>query len=181
MKKWVVFGLFLGFLGGMAQAQEYYSPEDNIEAVDIKVIKGAKKSLDIAMYGFTDKKIAQAIIDVAKKGVIVRIYRDGIQYKGKTDVSAMFKGVVNISVRLKDNSPKNIMHLKAYEVDGVLLRTGSANWSPQGEGAFCAVRSCGHQYQQDNNADFSTDAEQIKQFEETFDRIWLRGKNKVIQ
>ena len=33
-------------------------------------------------------------------------------------------------VRIKERGP--LMHLKAYAVDGVLLRTGSANLSPSG-------------------------------------------------
>ena len=37
------------------------------------------------------------------------------------------------TVRIKRGGP--LMHLKAYEIDGALLRTGSANFSASGENA----------------------------------------------
>jgi phosphatidylserine/phosphatidylglycerophosphate/cardiolipin synthase-like enzyme len=61
------------------------------------------------------------------------------------------------------------MHLKQLLVDGRLLRTGSANWSPNGE------------MRQDNDADYSTDPNAIERFERDFEALWNRSDNIVVQ
>ena len=52
------------------------------------------------------------------------------------------------------------MHLKAYAIDGVLLRTGSANLSPSGL------------KQQDNDLIILRDPEAAAKFEARFDKIY---------
>jgi phosphatidylserine/phosphatidylglycerophosphate/cardiolipin synthase-like enzyme len=57
------------------------------------------------------------------------------------------------------------MHLKAYAVDGVVLRTGSGNFSRSGLAS------------QDNDAIFITDPNTVDAFEGNFERIWARAQN----
>src|SRR6478736_1737224 len=57
-------------------AFDYFSPADNLERADLDQLNGAKKSIDIAMYAFTDRYIAEALMKLAQRGVIIRIYRD---------------------------------------------------------------------------------------------------------
>ncbi len=52
------------------------------------------------------------------------------------------------------------MHLKAYEIDRTLLRTGSANFSTSGENA------------QDNDLTVIRDAGAAAKFEAHFQRMW---------
>ena len=52
-----------------------------------------------------------------------------------------------IQIRVK--ASHELMHLKAYVIDGSLLRDGSANWSPSGL------------KRQDNNAHFTSDRAQV--------------------
>ena len=61
-------------------------------------------------------------------------------------------------MRIKRGGP--FMHLKAYEIDGVTLRTGSANFSTSGERA------------QDNDLIVSRDAGAAAKFEAHFERMW---------
>ena len=61
------------------------------------------------------------------------------------------------------------MHLKQLLVDGQLLRTGSANWSPSGE------------KREDDDADYSTDQIAIERFERDFEALWNRSDNIVVQ
>ena len=165
---------------------EHYSPEDNLEAIDIFMIDRAQKTLEIAMYAFTDRRIAEAVIRAAARGVHVWIYRDGIQIRDRGDKSQRLlssppgqSGLVRIEV--KDNSARNIMHLKAYVVDGAWLRTGSANWSPPGEGAWCSRGKRPHRDQQDNNLFITNDLGEVRKFESTFRRIWTRGSNRIFR
>jgi phosphatidylserine/phosphatidylglycerophosphate/cardiolipin synthase-like enzyme len=62
-----------------------------------------------------------------------------------------------------------LMHLKAYVIDGSLLRDGSANWSPSGL------------KRQDNNAHFTTDPAQVGAFRQAFEQMWSRTDNQRVQ
>ena len=162
---------------------EHYSPQENLEAIDVALIDGAKNTLEIAMYAFTDRRIADAVIRAASRGVRVWIYRDGIQIRDRGDKMRRLLSSAPgqnglIAIRVKRNSSRNIMHLKAYAIDGTWLRTGSANWSPPGEGAYCTRGSRNHRNQQDNNLFLTDSPREVRKFEETFRRIWSRGSNR---
>ena len=59
------------------------------------------------------------------------------------------------------------MHLKSYAIDGGLLRTGSANWSPIGL------------KRQDNDLRYERDPVLARQFEARFAEMWDRPGNLV--
>ena len=157
-------------------AFNYFSPADNLERADLDQLNGAKKSVDIAMYAFTDRFIAQELIKLAQRGVVIRIYRDREQYEqeqrrgdrnNNESATELLRGQPSIHVKVKGS--RELMHLKAFLVDGVLLRDGSANWSPSGL------------KRQDNNAHFTGDPEQVKRFHDTFEEIWARSDNEEVQ
>ncbi len=156
---------------------EHYSPAENLEVIDIAMIRQARHRIDIAMYAFTDRHLAKALIDAAGRGVRIRIYRDRIQIHDRGDQSKKLLEYPGITLRIKRNGRSNIMHLKAYEIDGRLLRTGSANWSPPGEGAACRRSSCGHRLQQDNNLFLTEDPRMVQGFEKEFNHLWNRPEN----
>ena len=56
------------------------------------------------------------------------------------------------------------MHLKAYSIDGEVLRTGSANFSASGERA------------QDNDLIVIRDADAASKFDAHFERMWRRSR-----
>ena len=162
---------------------EHYSPEENLEALDVDMIGHARQSIEIAMYAFTDRLIADALVRAASRGVHVWIYRDGIQIRDRGDKMRRLMSSSPgqngfIAIRVKRNSSRNIMHLKAYTIDGKWLRTGSANWSPPGEGAYCTRGYLNHWNQQDNNLFITGNPREVRKFEETFRRIWTRGSNR---
>ncbi|EQD79413.1 endonuclease protein [mine drainage metagenome] len=156
---------------------EHYSPAENLEKIDIAILKKAKKSIDIAMYAFTDRNLSRVLLEEAEKGVRIRIYRDRIQIHDRGDQTKKLFGKNGIEVRIKRNGRSNIMHLKSYIVDGSILRTGSANWSPPGEGAACRRYSCGHRLQQDNNLFLTKNPVMAKQFVKEFEHLWHRPNN----
>jgi hypothetical protein len=61
------------------------------------------------------------------------------------------------------------MHAKEFCLDRRLLRDGSANWSRSGE------------LTQDNQIRVTTDPTQVATFEKTFEEMWSRPSNLVIQ
>jgi phosphatidylserine/phosphatidylglycerophosphate/cardiolipin synthase-like enzyme len=164
---------------GFAAAQDvetenspiYFSPDTNLEEVDVAMIDRAQRTIDIAMYAFTDRRIAAALRRAAERGVKVRIYRDREQYEEEErrggSVRAILAGAPNIAVKVKTS--KELMHQKVALYDDRLLRDGSGNWS------ISAARY------QDNEISVSGNAAMIHAFRSDFDRMWSRTDNTVIQ
>lgn len=161
-----------------AEVGDHFSPAEDLERLDIEQIAQARRTLDIAMYAFTDRYLAQAVVEAAHRGVQVRIYRDRSQFEEEQrnadlhherSLSDMFHHQRNIQVRIKDSNEHNLMHLKAYLVDGKVLRDGSANWSPAGL------------KRQDNNSHFTTDPAQVHAFQQAFEEMWARTNNQEAQ
>lgn len=156
------------------KSEEHFSPTENLEAIDREHLLRAQHSIDLAMYAFTDLALAEALAERAQAGVKIRIYRDHDQYEQEfsrksKNVPAMevLSREPNIQIRVK--GARELMHLKAYVIDGRELRTGSANWSPTGE------------KRQDNNAHFTTDPEQVKRFQDNFAAMWERENNQIVR
>lgn len=157
---------------------EHYSPDENLERIDVALIDRARHRIDIAMYAFTDRPIADALIRAAGRGVTIRIYRDRIQVRDRGDKTRRLLASSagnRFTVLIKHNSFRNIMHLKAYAIDGRWLRTGSANWSPPGEGAYCTRHRRTRWNQQDNNLFITENRREIARFERTFDALFSRA------
>jgi phosphatidylserine/phosphatidylglycerophosphate/cardiolipin synthase-like enzyme len=159
---------------GQVLSENHFSPAENLEQLDSATLGSAKHSVDIAMYAFTDQFLAERLRDLARAGVRVRLYRDRSQYEEEQRHAAEHNTVCptdtlraerNVEVRIKADRGRNIMHLKAYLVDGALLRDGSANWSPSG------LKS------QDNNAHLTNDAAQVRAFQQDFEAMWQRDDN----
>ncbi len=161
---------------GSSVAEDHFSPGEDLERIDVARLEEAKSSVDIAMYAFTDQYIAEALKRLAERGVKIRIYRDQQQYeeeqnqaskKDKDSTTSILTGLSNVQIRVKGK--RELMHLKAYVIDGTVLRDGSANWSPSGE------------KRQDNNAHFTADPAQVKAFQRDFEEMWDRSENLVVQ
>jgi phosphatidylserine/phosphatidylglycerophosphate/cardiolipin synthase-like enzyme len=137
-----------------ANAQEiHFSPEERLDAIDAAIIKGAKRSIDFAAYSLTDGAVVEALNAAERRGVIIRIVLDPHERHDFVRLSDL-----SDNVRIKPFGP--LMHLKAYAIDGELLRTGSANFSASGE------------RQQDNDLIVIRDAGAAAKFDAHFERMW---------
>ncbi|HEY4051841.1 MAG TPA: phospholipase D-like domain-containing protein [Acidobacteriaceae bacterium] len=149
----------------------YFSPDTNLEQIDVATISHAQHSIDIAMFAFTDRRIATALRCAAEHGVKVRIYRDRSQYEEEEQrgggVRSILAGERNISIKVKNS--KELMHEKAALFDGHLLRDGSSNWS------ISAARY------QDNEISLSDSESMAHAFATNFERMWARADNSVVQ
>ena len=111
----------------------HYAPAENLEQIDVALIDTAKREIDMAAYVLTDWPIIQALTRAADRGANVRIYLDGTQI-GERAPSKPFHDLaetptVEIRTKRDHGAP---MHLKSYQIDGRLLRTGAANFSASG-------------------------------------------------
>ena len=139
---------------GAALAQElHYSPEERLDAIDVRLIGTAKSSIDFASYALTDPIVIDALNAAELRGVMIRIVLDP---RERHDFVAL--GDLSDNVRIKRGGP--FMHLKAYSIDGETLRTGSANFSTSGENA------------QDNDLIVIRDAGAAMKFDAHFERMW---------
>jgi phosphatidylserine/phosphatidylglycerophosphate/cardiolipin synthase-like enzyme len=137
MRIFSILALALALLGFAAQAADirtaqaaepeiHYAPVENLEHIDIELIRSATKSVDMAAFTLTDWAIIAALKEAHTRGVTIRILLDPSQRQAYDKLAEMAD-----IVRVKKRG-RPLMHLKAYAIDGALLRTGSANLSPSG-------------------------------------------------
>jgi phosphatidylserine/phosphatidylglycerophosphate/cardiolipin synthase-like enzyme len=114
----------------------HYAPAENLEHlehIDVALIDTAKHEIDFAACVLTDWPVMQALECAADRGVKVRIYRDGTQF-AEREPTRVFQDLaqtpgVEIRIKRSHGAP---MHLKSYQIDGRILRTGAANFSASG-------------------------------------------------
>jgi len=145
-----VFGLLLVLLllGSPARLvaapiETCFSPGGGAEKALVKLLDQARESLDIAVYTFTNRKLAAAVLRAHKRGVKIRLILDG---NDESDYSKGFylrqRGVaVRYARGLAKPSHKKhkkrfyqkrkygLMHHKFAVVDGKWVATGSFNWT----------------------------------------------------
>ena len=148
----------------------YFAPETNLEDVDIALIEHARQSIDVAMYTFTDRRIAETLRHAAERGVHVRVYRDREQYeeelRKRSTVPSILAGSPNLEVKVKRSN--DLMHEKSMLADAT-LRSGSANWS------VSAARF------QDNEVSVTTDPVMVAAFSREFRAMWDRPDNSQVR
>jgi phosphatidylserine/phosphatidylglycerophosphate/cardiolipin synthase-like enzyme len=94
-----------------------YAPETNLEQSEADSLHTAKRSIDLAMYSFTDLRLAEELVKLARAGVVVRVYRDGREYeqemhRGQSTTEILIRR--GIAVRVK--SSKDLMHFNYVEL-----------------------------------------------------------------
>ncbi len=146
--------MLAAFCASVALAQEvHFSPEEDVARIDAGLIAQARSSIDFASYALTDGVVLQALNDADHRGVAIRIVLDP---RERHDFSKL--GDLADNVRIKRAGP--LMRLKAFAVDGALIRTGSANFSASGE------------RRRDNDLIVIRDAGAAAKFEAHFERMW---------
>ena len=110
----------------IAGVRLFYGPGDGFETVDARLINNARASIDLAAFVLTDRDLIGALGRAAARGVKIRIYLDGAEAgRGVPRTIDALAGAPNVDVRRKTISG-DLMHLKSFQIDGRILRTGSA-------------------------------------------------------
>lgn len=138
--------------------ETHYAPVENLERVDAALLASARSKIDLTAFSLTDWPIIDALIDARRRGVSVRIVLDPTQ-RHAIDRLREIAG----NVRMK--APGPYMHLKSYSVDGVILRSGSANLTASGL------------KQQDNDLVVIREAAAAHAFEARFEQIWSAARS----
>jgi phosphatidylserine/phosphatidylglycerophosphate/cardiolipin synthase-like enzyme len=150
-----------------SQIEIHYAPQENLETVDVQEIGRAELSIDMTAYVLSDKEIIEALTGAAERDVVIRIYLDKSQFAehGPVRDGAVESLLAHPNVLARVKGAGVLMHLKAYAVDGRLLRTGSGNFSHSGLA------------DQDNDLILITNQAVVDAFEDNFERIWARAQN----
>lgn len=144
-----------------SEAEQYYFPRAGQKAQPelLQIIGSSKKTLDVAIYCFTDQDIASALIQAKKRGVAVRLISDHDQSTIKTQKNIL-NSLKKAGIPIKVNSHSGIMHLKITIADQAIATTGSFNYTKSAETVndevFIVLKS----------------ADAAGKFENEFERLW---------
>lgn len=109
-----------------AQIEVLFSPQDNCAQEIISEIDKAKDYVYVAMYYFTSRPIAQALIRARDRGVDVKVCLDEEQPTYEYSKSRFLE---NKGINIKLIGGSGIMHNKFCIIDDYVTITGSYNWT----------------------------------------------------
>ncbi|MDB5387008.1 MAG: hypothetical protein JWM11_2654 [Planctomycetaceae bacterium] len=106
--------------------EAHFTPGDDCPRRIMKLIRAARKDLDICVFTITDDRLANAILDAHDRGVCVRIITDNEKaFDQGSDVPRFQDAGISLKV---DHTPFH-MHHKFAIFDRQLILTGSYNWT----------------------------------------------------
>jgi phosphatidylserine/phosphatidylglycerophosphate/cardiolipin synthase-like enzyme len=113
----------------------FWAPDDDLHGVLAAMIASARHSLVLAMYGFDDPELADALHrKLDDERCYVSLTLDSSQAAGVHEREILAKAAFPAnSIAVGQSEKHRIMHLKCLIVDGTDLVTGSTNWSHAGE------------------------------------------------
>lgn len=113
----------------------FYSPIDDVHGALVQMVQAAQQSLVLAMYGFDDDQLADAIHSkLLDPTCHTQLTLDATQAAGSHEkrlLGAQDYPATSIAVGHSEHGA--IMHLKLIVIDGWLTIGGSTNWSTGAE------------------------------------------------
>lgn len=116
-----------------------FSPDDNIKQELLDLINNEQERIQVAVYSFTDKVLANALIAAKKRGIEVEVITDPTQYLERYNKTPMLKdnGVSVLVYQPNHKKVKtlaNLMHNKFAiffnnKNNQSIVWTGSLNWT----------------------------------------------------
>jgi cardiolipin synthase A/B len=127
------------FMVGGQPIEMWFLPDNNKEALQRlkNLIRGAEKTIRVAMFAWTRHDLAKEVVEASKRGVDAEIVIDQTFGKGKSAPVVQYLKDNKINVALSQGS--GLFHHKFLYIDGKTLVHGSANWT---RGAFTQNDDC---------------------------------------
>ena len=136
-----------------------FSPSQRCTSRIVNLIDKSKKEIDVAMFSFTSRKIARALIRAKRRGVKVRVIID----EGTARASHCVLPVLveeEIEAKVKRGSGGGLMHNKFAVIDESCVITGSFNWTVSA------------QKRNDENLLIIKNRDLAKRYREKFQELW---------
>lgn len=114
----------------IASTKVYFSPEGGTQQAIIDQINGAKRSIFVQAYSFTNKDIVKALVEANKRGVDVFIVLDK---SNKTDKYSVADLLDHFGISTYIDDKHAIAHNKIMIVDKETVITGSYNFTSAAE------------------------------------------------
>ena len=105
------------------ELENYFCPQDSCQNEILSELRAAESSIYFLTYTFTDKEIAQILIDKNNSGLNVRGVIES--YQGNTDWVYPLLEKSGVKVILQDES--TLQHNKVFIIDNKTVITGSFN------------------------------------------------------
>ena len=103
-------------------------PDDSGQPL-LDAIAGAKKSIRIKMFLFSDPSLLKAIIDAQKRGVDVRVMLNPARRDGEEENADTRKALIAGGVKVLDSNPEfDLTHEKSMVIDDATAFVQSLNW-----------------------------------------------------
>jgi len=103
-------------------------PDDSGQPL-LDAIAGAKKSIRIKMFLFSDPSLLKAIIDAQKRGVDVRVMLNPARRDGEAENADTRKALIAGGVKVLDSNPEfDLTHEKSMVIDDTTAFVQSLNW-----------------------------------------------------
>src|SRR4029077_16561606 len=104
-------------------------PDDSAEPI-LKAIAGARKTLRVKMFVFSDPRLLAAAIDAKRRGVKVRVMLNPARRSGEEDNAPTRRALEKADIEVKDANPAfDLTHEKSMVVDDATAFVKSLNWT----------------------------------------------------
>ena len=125
------------FMLSLGRAQSVvFSDSGEAQSTLAAQLNAATGTICVAIYSFTDSRLAGALVHAHARGVDVRVIADKSQSTGKSSQVIYLQqtlGSDRVQVRA-GRVVSGIMHHKFCVIDGRVVLTGSFNWTSRAEG-----------------------------------------------
>jgi cardiolipin synthase len=139
-------------------------PDDGIRPV-LAPIAGAKTSIFVKMFLFSEPRLVRALIAAHKRGVKVRVMLNPARRSGKSENREARRKLKTGGIVARDTHPEfDVSHEKSMVIDGEVAFIKSHNWAPKN---FGGTR---------DYAVITRDPDEVAEVVEGFEADWKRGK-----
>lgn len=119
--------IFLFPLYSLADISVCFTPPSKCGDFIVDQIKQAKQSIYIQAYGFTSKKIIDALIEAKNRGVEIEIILDRSNFHKKK--KNVIKLLESNQIKIYQDKVAGIAHNKVMIIDNIIVITGSFNFT----------------------------------------------------
>ena len=150
--------------------QACFSPKGNCSNHIIRELQGAEREILVAVYAFTSREIAWALVQAKQRGINVQVLLDQEFDRESKYSKGSFLKKQGLKVRRtsglsKGDKKKGLMHQKFAVIDSRIVLTGSYNWTASAEN-----------FNHENLLLFRDAGPLAGEYRQQFFRLWEKGR-----